>query len=175
MISCAGSVYSTDPTQEACPRLCRLCGSHPATWARSYRPGIFCLPWMLWMPWKVCRSWSGNWCICPMCERFHRPSSSVFRADKVAAEWDCPSHHLMYLYVHTHATLQGDVQVPSFSAAQIHSAKWLPYFFASPPKLCCFLVSWHAPPWGLFVCSVAPTNCFHVQFWVRDRGTPAWF
>ena len=32
-------LYSTDPTEEPCPGPCRLYGSHPATWARSYRPG----------------------------------------------------------------------------------------------------------------------------------------
>ena len=28
-------LYTTDPTQETCPRSCRLCGSRPATWATS--------------------------------------------------------------------------------------------------------------------------------------------
>ena len=32
---------STDPTQETRPRSCTLYGSHPATWARSYRPGAY--------------------------------------------------------------------------------------------------------------------------------------
>ena len=31
-------LYSTDPTQKACPRSWRLYGSHPATRAGSYRP-----------------------------------------------------------------------------------------------------------------------------------------
>ena len=31
---------SIDPTQEACPRSCRLYGFHSATWPRSYRSGI---------------------------------------------------------------------------------------------------------------------------------------
>ena len=30
-------LYSTDQTQDACPRSSRLYGSHPSTWARSYR------------------------------------------------------------------------------------------------------------------------------------------
>ena len=30
-------LHSTGPTQETCPRSCRLYGSHPATRARSYR------------------------------------------------------------------------------------------------------------------------------------------
>ena len=33
-------MYSTHQTQEACPRLCRLHGSHPATSARSYQVQI---------------------------------------------------------------------------------------------------------------------------------------
>ena len=39
---CARFVYcSTDPTQEkTCPGACRLYGSHPVAWARSYRSGI---------------------------------------------------------------------------------------------------------------------------------------
>ena len=30
-------LYSRDPTHETCPRSCRFCGSHRATWATSYR------------------------------------------------------------------------------------------------------------------------------------------
>ena len=36
--------YNTDPTQATWPRACSMCGSFPATWARSHRSGI-CLPW----------------------------------------------------------------------------------------------------------------------------------
>ena len=40
MRSCAGSAYhSTDPIQEPCARLCRLCGPHPARLAGSYKIG----------------------------------------------------------------------------------------------------------------------------------------
>ena len=38
-------LYITDPTLATCPWACRMCGSYPATWARSHRSGIF-LPWM---------------------------------------------------------------------------------------------------------------------------------
>ena len=34
-------LVSTDPTLETCAGLCRLCGSHPATWARTYTSGIY--------------------------------------------------------------------------------------------------------------------------------------
>ena len=30
----AQDLYSTDPTQEICPRSCRFYGSHPAAWTR---------------------------------------------------------------------------------------------------------------------------------------------
>ena len=32
-------LHSTDPTRTTRPRWCRLCGSHPAAWARSYKIG----------------------------------------------------------------------------------------------------------------------------------------
>ena len=37
-------LYITDPNQATCPRACSMCGSYPATWARSHRSGIY-LPW----------------------------------------------------------------------------------------------------------------------------------
>ena len=36
--------HITDPTRATCPTACSICGSYPATWARSHRSGI-CLPW----------------------------------------------------------------------------------------------------------------------------------
>ena len=33
--------YSTHPTQESCPRSCRLYGSRPATYARTYALGTY--------------------------------------------------------------------------------------------------------------------------------------
>ena len=62
MIRCARSVYITNPTQETCPRSCRLCGPHAVTWARSYRSGI-CLPYLgdLSRSWSVVvNRWSGR-------------------------------------------------------------------------------------------------------------------
>ena len=41
MRGCAGSVCSTDPTQKTCARWCRLCESHPVTWAyRRFIPSF---------------------------------------------------------------------------------------------------------------------------------------
>ena len=38
------SVYYISNPQATCPRACSMCGSYPATWARSHRSGIY-LPW----------------------------------------------------------------------------------------------------------------------------------
>ena len=34
-------LYITHPTQATCPKACSMCGSCPATWARSHRSGIY--------------------------------------------------------------------------------------------------------------------------------------
>ena len=50
-LGAAQDLYSTGSTLEMCPRLCRLYGSRPATWAgsyRSYRLGIY-LPWQIYI------------------------------------------------------------------------------------------------------------------------------
>ena len=39
-------INTTDPTKEAYPRSCRLCGSHSATRGRSHRSGSY-------MPWNI--------------------------------------------------------------------------------------------------------------------------
>ena len=63
-------VYISDPTQAACPKACSMCGSDPATRARSHTSGIY-------LPWK---SYLVRWesiIICPACEVYQLTYSTI--------------------------------------------------------------------------------------------------
>ena len=62
-------LYSPDPTQEKCARSCRIYGSHPATWATSYRSGI-CRYWNIYITKRESM-------LCPICDMFGESTFNV--------------------------------------------------------------------------------------------------
>ena len=41
LLGAVQGLYTSDPTRTTCPRACSMCGSYPATRARSHRSGIY--------------------------------------------------------------------------------------------------------------------------------------